>query len=279
VVLGKFASDSPLPPVPCQSPTAFFLGISCTPRRIQTLLLYTHCNSPSRLATAHALAAKGAHLALCDITFSASSPPSLLDTLSSPAHHKAYALDVSQPSACITTIAAIATDFSRIDGLFNCAGINPTEMHLTATTDEYYDRLMDTNLRGTYVMTRAVIPHLPAHANASIVNVSSTAGIRASAGFAIYNATKFAIIGFSKSMALELGRSKGVRVNVVAPGPVDTPTNASVVEGEESVRRAGNRIALGRMGKPEEVADVVVWLFGEGARWVNGSVVEVTGGT
>lgn len=78
-------------------------------------------------------------------------------------------------------------------------------------------------------------------------------------------------------MALELGPN-GVRVNVVAPGPVDTPTNASVVQGVESVRELVKGVSMGRLGMPEEVADVVVFLMGDGARWVNGAVVEVSGG-
>lgn len=150
-------------------------------------------------------------------------------------------------------------------------------MPLTSTTDEYFTSLLSTNLAGPYNLTRALLPHLTPHTGCSIVNVSSTAGLRASAGFAIYNMTKFGIIGFTKSMALELG-PQGIRCNAVAPGPVETPTNASVLLGEEEVRRAGERVAMGRLGLPEEVADVVVWLFGEGSRWVTGAVVEVSGG-
>lgn len=189
--------------------------------------------------------------------------------------HIACALNVTSSAECDDVVNTAVTQFGRVDGLFNCAGVNPTEAPLTETTNAYWDLLVDTNLRGPYNMTRAVIPHLKL--GAAIVNVSSSAGIRASAGFAIYNATKFGLIGFSKSMAMELG-PKGIRVNVVAPGPVDTPTNASVVEGPEAVKRVEGRIALGRMGQPEEVADTVVFLFGEGSRFVNGAVVEVTGG-
>lgn len=93
----------------------------------------------------------------------------------------------------------------------------------------------------------------------------------------MYCATKAAIIGFSKSMALELG-PRGVRVNVVCPGAVETPTNVSVVEGGEELKRMRKRIALGRVGSAEEIADVVIFLMGEGGRYVNGSVVEVSGG-
>lgn len=119
--------------------------------------------------------------------------------------------------------------------------------------------LINTNLRGTYNITRAVIPHLPAPGG-SIVNVSSTMGIRAAADHAIYCATKFGIVGFTKAMALELGPN-GIRVNAVAPGYIDTPTNSGVVAGPTAVQQQVASVALGRMGTPAEVADVVAFLF------------------
>jgi len=101
--------------------------------------------------------------------------------------------------------------------------------------------------------------------------------LRPTPGFAVYCATKYGIIGFSKCLALELG-GKGIRTNVVAPGYIDTPTNAMVVEGREAVDRVVERVSMGRLGRAEEVADVVVWLMGDEAGYVNGSVVEVNGG-
>lgn len=224
-----------------------------------------------RRATTQALGAEGASIALCDVNES-SAQALAKDLVGS---HRAYVLDVGIGQQCREVVDEVSKHFGRIDGLFNCAGINPTEYALADTTDEYWDQLVNTNLRGPYNMTKACIPHL--QAGSAIVNVSSTAGIRASAGFAIYNATKFGVIGFSKSMALELG-PKGIRVNVVAPGPINTPTNASVVEGEEAIRRIEQRIAKGRLGTPQEVADTVVFLLSEQSRWVNGAVIEVTGG-
>jgi NAD(P)-dependent dehydrogenase (short-subunit alcohol dehydrogenase family) len=218
---------------------------------------------------------------------------------------RSYELDVTDSAKCDEILAIIHEQMGPIHGLFNCAGINPTSLPLSGTSDAYFDRLINTNLRGPYNMTRAALPFFSATtsvddtgtASPSIVNVSSTAGIRASAGFAIYNATKFGVIGFSKSMALELasgspiplpegmgaeraGLRPGVRVrvNVVAPGPIDTPTNASVVAGAQAVETMARGVAMGRLGTSAEVADVVTWLFSDGARWVNGAVLEVTGG-
>ncbi|TVY68676.1 3-oxoacyl-[acyl-carrier-protein] reductase FabG, partial [Lachnellula suecica] len=159
--------------------------------------------------------------------------------------------------------------------ILNCAGVNPTNLPTAEITDEYWDTLVNTNLKGLFNITRACIPHLVS--GASFVNVSSVAGLGPTAGFAVYCATKYGIIGFSKCMALELG-PKGIRTNVVAPGFIDTPTNAAVVSGPGVVEQYVKRVAVGRMGTPEEVADAVVFLFGEGSRYMNGSVVEISGG-
>lgn len=109
------------------------------------------------------------------------------------------------------------------------------------------------------------------------MNVSSICGLRGVAQQSVYCATKFGVIGLTKSLALELG-PRGVRVNAVAPGYIDTPTNAGNVEGGEAVERMRLGNALERVGTPEEVADVVVFLMGGGAGYMNGSVVEVDGG-
>lgn len=117
-------------------------------------------------------------------------------------------------------------------------------------------------------------PHLST--GSSIVNVSSVCGMVPISHFSVYCATKYAVIGFSKCMALELG-GRGVRVNVVAPGYIDTPTNASVVEGKAAVRKMGGMVATERLGTPEEVAGVMCFLMSGDAGYVNGSVVEVNG--
>jgi len=177
--------------------------------------------------------------------------------------------------ACNEFIAAVMSEYGAIDHVFNCAGVNPTAYPLVDTTDDYWNKLMNTNVKGIYNITRACIPNL--QSGASFVNVSSLCGLYPRAQLAIYCATKYAVIGFSKCMALELG-PKGIRTNIIAPGFIDTPTNASVVEGPESVERAAKGCALGRIGTPEEVADVVAFLFSEEARYMNGSVVEIDGG-
>lgn len=219
------------------------------------------------------LASKGAHLVLCDIDRAGL----IILEKELQGNHYPCETDVGRSDDCHHLVSSLtsAQELSRIDCLFNCAGINPKYCPLGDTTDEMWDQLMNANLRGIYNMTRACLPYFKP--GSSIVNMSSMAGIQASAGLSIYNATKFGVIGFSKSMALELG-PKGVRVNVVAPGPIDTPTNMAILQGREPMQGAEGETALGRMGKPEEVADAVCYLLSDKSSFVNGTVLEISGG-
>jgi NAD(P)-dependent dehydrogenase (short-subunit alcohol dehydrogenase family) len=232
-------------------------------------------------ATALKMSSLGARLALSDINQGGLNETNTLCG----GHHLLQVFDVGSSSACNTFIETIIKDLGRLDFVFNCAGVNPTAYELTETTDEYYDLLMNTNLRGTYNITRAAIPHLKE--GAAIVNTSSVMGVTVAANYAIYCATKFGVVGFTKAMAMELGK-KQIRVNAIAvsqrlnrsiyrldgsltaslcapqPGYINTPTNAGVVAGPEAVAEQEKKIAFGRMGTAGEVADVVAFLF----RWV-----------
>ncbi|KAH9900512.1 3-oxoacyl-reductase [Xylariomycetidae sp. FL2044] len=221
-------------------------------------------------ATALKLASLGATLAVCDIN--ADNLDQVMKELGNE-KHRSYAFNVGSSADCNKTVDSVLSTFGKINFLFNCAGVNPTALAITDTTDDYFDKLVNTNLRGPYNMTRACVPHLKS--GAAVVNVASTAGLRATEGYSIYCATKFGIIGFTKAMALELG-PKGVRVNCVAPGPIDTPTMAGNLAGGDANEKLIKGIALGRLGQPEEVASVVANLFE--SSFMNGSVVEIHGG-
>lgn len=223
-------------------------------------------------ATAVKLSAQGHRLALQDINQSGLAETRKLCHIAL----LTKTFDVSDTMACDSFIQSVLSAFSgRIDHVFNCAGVNPTAIPLEHTTDEYWNKLVNTNLKGTYNMMRACIPYL--QSGASIVNTSSNLGLRPGKDMAIYCATKYGIIGLSKATALELG-PRGIRVNIIAPGFIDTPTNSSVIEGPEAVEQAATTIALKRIGTPEEVANIVAFLMSEESSYMNGSVVEVTGG-
>ncbi|KAK3715227.1 hypothetical protein LTR37_007194 [Vermiconidia calcicola] len=220
----------------------------------ERVVLITGSASGIGRATATKLAGLGARLALSDINADGLAETDRLCG----GGHLTRVFDVGSSEACNDFVTITVERLGRLDHVFNCAGVNPTAYALTDTTDAYWDKLVNTNLKGTYATTRAAIPHLPP--GSSIVNVSSVMGVTAAANFAIYNITKWGIVGFTKSMALELGPSQ-VRVNAVAPGYINTPTNAGVVAGPEAVAAQERKIAMGRMGTPDEVADLVAYLF------------------
>lgn len=135
--------------------------------------------------------------------------------------------------------------------------------------------MVDTNLKSIFTMTRACTPHM--QVGSSFVNVSSVCGLNPTKGLGVYCATKYAVIGFSKCIALETGR-RGIRVNVICPGAIETPTNNSVREGAAKIQSTVESVGLARLGSPEEIADVVAFLFSDKSRYMNGSVVEIHGG-
>jgi NAD(P)-dependent dehydrogenase (short-subunit alcohol dehydrogenase family) len=255
------------------------------------VVLITGAGSGIGRATALKLAGLKARLALTDIngpslssTLEACSKISMQEAAAAeapdaavepPPSHFSSVFDIGSSAACNGFIAGTMKHYGTINHIFNCAGVNPTSYATADVTDEYWDRLMSTNLKGLFNMTRACIPHL--QPGSSFVNVSSLAGTSPMAGFAVYSATKYGIIGFSKCLALELG-PRGIRTNVVAPGFINTPSNASVVAGPDAVERNRLAVSLGRIGSVDEVADVVVFLMGHGARYINGAVIDVDGG-
>jgi NAD(P)-dependent dehydrogenase (short-subunit alcohol dehydrogenase family) len=162
-----------------------------------------------------------------------------------------------------------------LDHVFNCSVLDPIPHNTVAITDAYYDGLVNRKLKGLFNMTRACIPHL--HAGASFVNASSTAGLGPIAWFSVYCAAQYGIIGFSKSLALELG-PRGIRTNVVAHGFINTPTNAQNLQQLPGLANYYARISMGRLGEPEEVAEAVVFLMSNDSSYMNGSVMEVSGG-
>lgn len=241
-----------------------------------SVALVTGAGSGIGRATSIKLASLGASLALCDINeVSVNETVAMCTQTHTGQSHLARAFDAGSTDPVNDFVAATMAKYGRIDHVFNCAGVNPTRIPLESTSDEYWSKLMNSNLKSMFNVTRACIPHLKT--GASFVNVASISATKAPAGMAVYAATKAGIIGFSKSMALELG-PRGIRTNVVAPGEIHTPSNSSVVAGLDTLKSAEERIAVGRFGEAEEVADVVVFLFGEGSRYMNGSVVDVNGG-
>lgn len=180
--------------------------------------------------------------------------------------------------ACAEDCAKIAEEtikrFGRIDALVNNAGITRDGL-LMRMEEKDFTAVMDTNLKGTFLMTKAVSRQMLKQKSGRIVNLASVVGIAGNAGQANYSASKAGIIGLTKSFALEVA-AKGITVNAVAPGFIKTDmTDAMTDSAKESVM---NSIPAKRMGTPEDVADVIAFLTSEESRYVTGQTICVDGG-
>ncbi len=182
--------------------------------------------------------------------------------------------DVSDSAQVNRARNAILSRFGRIDVLVCAAGVAGKGLVMDQT-DEAYDRIMNTNLFGTFAAIRAVLPCMIERRGGSIVTVSSMWGETGGACEALYSASKAGIIGLTRAVAKEVG-SAGIRVNCISPGVIDTPMNADL--SPEDVDSLVEETPLGRIGMAEEVAEAICFLAGEGAGFITGQVLPVNGG-
>lgn len=168
----------------------------------------------------------------------------------------------------------VLKNFGRIDILINNAGITKDTLLIRMSEDDW-NEVMDTNLKGVFNFTKAVVKHMISQRSGKIINISSVVGITGNAGQANYAASKAGIIGFTKSVAKELA-SRNIQVNAVAPGYVETDMTAKL--SEEQKKRLMELIPMKRVAKPEEIAGVVKFLASSDADYITGQVIVVDGG-
>ncbi|MFD0691211.1 SDR family oxidoreductase [Actinomadura fibrosa] len=184
--------------------------------------------------------------------------------------------DVSDPVSVEAMAEAAVDRFGGIDHLVNNAAIFGTmKLDFLFTVDwDYYKRFMAVNMDGALLCARACRPHMEARGGGSIVNQSSTAAWQYS-GF--YGLAKVGVNGITQQLAHELG-SLGIRVNAIAPGPIDTEANRRVVPGNMSEKIVQTKMALKRMGTPEDLVGACLFLLSDDAAWITGQIVNVDGG-
>ena len=183
-------------------------------------------------------------------------------------------LDVTDPSTIAAAVKAVMDQYGRIDTLVNNAGI-VDDAQLRKMSEQQFDRVLDINLKGTFNCTKAVVEIMVAQNSGVILNASSVVGIYGNFGQTNYAASKFAVIGMVKTWARELGR-KGIRANAVCPGFVETSILKSIPD--KVMQALVDRVPLGRLAKPEEIANTYAFLASDEASYINGAVIEVSGG-
>jgi 3-oxoacyl-[acyl-carrier protein] reductase len=183
-------------------------------------------------------------------------------------------LDVGQSGASEFVVEQVEKRYGGISILVNNAGITRDNL-LMRMKDSEWDEIMDTNLKSVYRLSKLVVRGMMKARGGRIINITSVVGFMGNAGQSNYAATKAGIVGFSKSLARELG-SRNITVNCVAPGFIDTDMTRGLQEAQREGLLA--HVPLGRFGRPEEVAAAVVFLASEGAAYVTGSTIHVNGG-
>lgn len=224
-------------------------------------------------AIAVKLASQGADIALCDLKAEwLEETAGKVKELGRRA--ECYSVDVSNGAAVNETVKAVEADFGKIDVLVNNAGITKDGLLMRMSEDDW-DAVLNVNLKGTFLFTKAVMRGMMKQRSGSIVNIASIIGLIGNAGQANYAASKGAVISLTKTVAKELS-SRNIRCNAVAPGFIRTKMTDAL--SEEVQQKMLANIPLGRFGEPEDVADVVAFLAGDASGYVTGQVISTCGG-
>ena len=242
------------------------------------IALITGAGSGIGRAAALRFAAEGAAVAVLDLRVDAAEETAEL-IAKEDGRALALAADVSSAGQVADAVERAAAEFGRIDVLYNNAGVD-SRGSVEVAEEDNWDLAFAVNAKGTYLMSRAVLPHMPA---GSIINQGSVAGLVGIPNFAAYCASKGAVIALTRSMAVDLS-PRGVRVNVICPGTVYTPLMEPMLRArgdgdlQAGLAKTLVKYPIGRLGTPEEIANVALFLASDEASFMTGSVVTPDGG-
>ncbi len=237
----------------------------------------TGAGSGIGLATAHRFAREGATVILADCRDATAQATELA---TSGAEARFVRTDVTSAAQVENLIQETLSAFGRLDVLVNNAGIELSKT-IIDTTEAEWDRLMEVNLKGVFLCSRASIPAMRRRGGGVIVNVASELGLVGGSEIAAYCATKGGVVQLTKAMAVHHA-AHGIRVNCVCPGPVDTPLLEAIIQGssdpEQERRNIVANTLIKRLGRPDEIANVILFLACSESSYMTGSVVAVDGG-
>lgn len=185
--------------------------------------------------------------------------------------------DVTRESEVQAVVSRAAERFGRIHAAVNNAGIEGRYSPVHELQESEFDRIIGVNLKGIWLGLKYEIPHMLAHGGGAIVNTASSAGVTGIANVAVYTASKHGVVGLTKATALELAKSN-IRVNAVAPGPVNTGLLRRMVGGHVDLSVIADAVPMGRISEPEETAQAILWLCSDAASYITGHTLVVDGG-
>ena len=220
-------------------------------------------------ATANRFAQEGAKVMVADLN-----PEAVAAAVAQIPNSEGYVVNVTDRGTIQAAVDEIVKRHGRIDILVNNAGITQ-DARLVKMTEMQFDAVIDVNLKGVFNCSQLVVPHMLEARRGAIVNASSVVGLYGNFGQTNYSATKFGVIGFTKTWARELG-PKGIRVNAVCPGFISTEMVKAMPE--NILQDIERRSWMGRLGSPEEMANVYLFLASDEASYVNGVALEASGG-
>jgi 3-oxoacyl-[acyl-carrier protein] reductase len=243
-------------------------------RLVDKVSIITGAGSGIGHATAVKFAQEGAKVAVCDID-EKSAREVAREITDSGGEALAFRIDVTDKESIARMVDGVMAKWGRIDTLVNNAGI-VQDAQLKKMSDDQFDRVIDVNLKGVYNCTKAVVDIMLEQHSGCILNASSIVGLYGNFGQTNYAASKFAVIGMMKTWARELGK-KGIRANAICPGFIETPILKQMPQ--KVVQMMEDRVPMGRLGRPEEIANTYAWLASDEASYINGAVIEVSGGS
>jgi NAD(P)-dependent dehydrogenase (short-subunit alcohol dehydrogenase family) len=241
--------------------------------------LVTGAASGLGLATAKAFAEAGASVAMAD--WNEKAVLAAAEELAAQGHTTlAIQCDVADDAQVEAMVERTVAAFGQLDAAYNNAGIQNLLAETADATREDYDRVMAINLGGVWSCMKFELQQMRKQGSGAIVNCSSLGGLIGGARRGIYHAAKHGVLGFTKSAAMEYA-TRGIRVNAVCPGMIQTPMTDQMIaagQGEELDAMLKAYVPMGRLGRPEEIADAVVWLCSSAASYVTGQSISVDGG-